>query len=154
MHAPLTAFPADSASGKFVSSAQLLATSGHSEMRVSLDTDKLGSVELRARLAGDQIGAAIMVEKREAHAALAVELPALQQALSDKQLRVDQVALLHGSFSATTGDAGASAKHDHANAPRNDLAPTSADGSVPAQLFGASAQTGIFDSQGHLSVHA
>jgi hypothetical protein len=153
-HASLAAYQPDSASGKFVSSAQLLAGAGHSEMRVSLDTEKLGSIELRARLTGDQVGAAIVVEKREAHAALAIELPALQQALSDKQLRVDQVSLLHGTFSATTGDAGASAKQDQPHAPRGPQGSSLGGSNLSAQLSVSGAQSGIFDSQGHLSVHA
>jgi len=123
-------------------------------MRISFDTDKLGSIELRARLSGDQLGAAIVVEKREAHAALAMELPSLQQALSDKQLRVDQVSLLHGTFSATTGDAGESARQDQPHATRGSLGSPPIENSSPAKLLAGGGQSGIFDSQGHLSVHA
>jgi len=95
-----------------------------------------------------------VVEKREAHAALAIELPALQQALSDKQLRVDQVSLLHGTFSATTGDAGASTKQDQPHAPRGPQGSSLGGSNLSAQLLVSGAQSGIFDSQGHLSVHA
>src|SRR5262249_29676532 len=85
---------------RFVSPAQLMQAANHSELRIAMDTDKLGAVELRAHLSGDEVGAAIAVERRDAHAVLAVELPALQQSLNEKQLRVEQVTLLHGSFTA------------------------------------------------------
>jgi flagellar hook-length control protein FliK len=137
-----------------VNSAQLLSASGHSEMRISMDTDKLGAVELRARLVGDQVGAAIMVEKRDAHAALAVELPTLQQALSEKQLRVDQVTLQQGTFSATTGDAGASARQQQHTMPQGPVAVWASETPGVAAISSSATANGIFDSQGRLSVHA
>lgn len=142
----------EAAVNRFVTSSQLLDSAAHSEMRVSMETDKLGVVELRARVAGDAVGAAIMVEKRDAHAALAIELPALQQALSDKQLRVDQVSLLHGSFSSSTGDSGAPAQQGQRGL---HSAPHGSWTSPGAGNFFSSAspeQAGIFDSQGRLSV--
>ena len=143
----------------FVGNAKLVQAASHSEMRIAMDTDKLGPVELRARIVGDQVGAAIMVEKRDAHAALAVELPALQQALSDKQLRVDQVTLLHGSLHSTSGDAGAAGREqEQRQTPSGGATPWS--GGTPGSrsliqgsFYGAES-AGIFDSQGRLSVHA
>jgi hypothetical protein len=153
-HTAVVTYGADSASARFVTSAQLFAASSHSEMRVSLDSEKLGAIELRAHLSGDQIGAAILVEKREAHAALTVELPALQQALSEKQLRVDQISLLHGTLGAATGDAGASPRQDQPNPSQGPLASNSSQMSLSAQLVAASGQAGIFDAKGRLSVRA
>lgn len=145
---------ADGATNPFVNSAKLLESANNSEMRVSMQTDNLGTIELRARVAGDQVGAAIMVEKRDAHSALAVELPALQQALSDKQLRVEQVFLFHGSFSSTSGGSGAPAQQGQRgshSAPQA-LWESSAAGTP---FLGASfEQSGIFDAQGRLSVRA
>jgi flagellar hook-length control protein FliK len=128
-------------------------------MRIAMDSDKLGPLELRARVVGDEVGAAITVEKRDAHAALAIELPALQQALSEKQLRVDQVTLLHGSLHSTSGDAGAASRQqDQRQTPSGSATPWLP--SAPAPLssgygisFG-SESSAIFDSQGRLSVHA
>ena len=136
-----------------VSNAELLATSGHSEMRVAMDTDRLGSVELRARMIGDQLGAAITVEKRDVHAALAVELPVLQQALSDKHLRIEQVALVHGTTSGNTQDAGTPAKQDQPGARHAANTPWSLNSAPISSIFRAE-QKGIFDSYGRLSVHA
>lgn len=143
----------------FVGNAKLVQAAGHSEMRIAMDTDKLGPVELRARVVGDEIGAAITVEKRDAHAALAIELPALQQALSEKQLRVDQVTLLHGSLHSTSADAGAASREQDqrqaAHTPATPWLPSTAGSNSSG--YGISYgldSTGIFDSQGRLSVHA
>jgi Flagellar hook-length control protein FliK len=146
----------ESAESRFVNAAQLTEIASHSEMRVAMDTDKLGAIELRAHLVGNEVAAAITVERREAHAVLAVELPALQHALSEKQLRIEQVTLLHGSFNATAGDSGASARQHPRWAPRshsNAWAPNAATlSSMTAS--GASENSVIFDSHGRLSVHA
>src|SRR5207249_2221463 len=85
--------------------AQAAEQIARGDLRVALQTEKLGNVELHARVAGDQLGAAIMVEKKDAHAILATELPALHQALSEKQFRVEQLSLLHGSLDAAGGNA-------------------------------------------------
>jgi len=144
----------DGVASQFVNSAKLVESATNSEMRVSMQTDNLGTVELRARVAGDQVGAAIMVEKRDAHSALAIELPALQQALSDKQLRVEQVFLFHGSFSSTAGGSGSPAQQGQRGLHSAPQAVWSA-GAVSMPFFGASSeQSGIFDSQGRLSVRA
>jgi flagellar hook-length control protein FliK len=144
----------EAATSRLVNNAQLVQAAGHSEMRIAMDSDKLGAVELRARMIGDVVGAAITVEKREAHAILAVELPALQQALSDKQLRIEQVTLLHGSFSATTGDAGASARQEERSAPQATMTPWSANGAGAPSIFTNAEQLNVFNAQGRLSVHA
>lgn len=156
---PQPAFhPLDAAANRIVSDAQLSQNSGHSEMRIVMQTEKLGAVELRARVAGNEIGAAITVEKRDAHAALAVELPALQQALSEKQLRVDQIALLHGSLHSTTGDAGAQSQAHQGDrgTHRAQIAQSFLrdDSGAFASSQSAVETWGIFDSQGRLSVQA
>jgi flagellar hook-length control protein FliK len=144
----------DVAVNHFVSNAKLVEAAGHSEMRIAMETEKLGAVELRAHMVGDEVGAAITVERRDAHAALAVELPALQQALSDKELRIEQVTLSHGSFSSTAGDASGSTKQDEHSAPQAASRPWSMDAGRISSVFGTSQQSGIFDSHGRLSVRA
>jgi flagellar hook-length control protein FliK len=125
-------------------------------MRIAMQSDKFGAIELHARVSGDAVGAAIVVEKRDAHAALALELPGLQQALSDKQLRVEQVTLTHSMLSSTAGDAGASSQQGQKGAtPRSALPSfqTTAE-SLAAGSFLAQEQLGVFNSQGRLSVLA
>jgi hypothetical protein len=140
----------------FAADGQLMQTVPHSEMRIAMQTDKYGPIELHARVAGDAIGASITVEKRDAHAALALELPALQQALSDKQLRVDQVTLLHGTLSSTAGHAGAGSQQgERGQAHRGTMANFSASPeSLAAGALITPEYVGGFDAQGRLSVLA
>jgi Flagellar hook-length control protein FliK len=141
----------------FVSDARLIQTPALSEMRISVRTDQLGSVEVRAHSVGDEIGAAIMVEKRDAHTALAIELPALQQSLTDKHINVARVVLTQGSPNFTKGDSHASPQGERhpagstfVNAYLNKDA-TVAEVTSPT-LSGLSKV--IFNSHGRLSVHA
>jgi hypothetical protein len=145
--------------GHNVSDAQLTTAAGQSEMRIAMQTENLGAIELHARITGDQVGAAIIVEKHDAHAALAVELPALQQALSDKQLRVDQVALTQGSLSSTAGDTGANTQHNQRGTPQPLQTPQSnsfwnESRAITTATWFVPEQTGIFTAQGRLSVQA
>jgi flagellar hook-length control protein FliK len=137
-----------------VDSAKLVEAAGRSEMRIAMDTERLGPVELRAHMVGDQVGAAITVEKRDAHSMLAVELPALQQALSDKQIRVEQVTLLHASLGSAAGDAGASQRQDQRSSAHASTTPWPGGSGGFAQTASNIPQSGIFDSKGRLSVHA
>ena len=148
----------DGAPNPTVSDAQFSQNSNHSEMRIAMQTDNLGAVELHARVSGDVIGAAITVEKRDAHAALAVELPALQQALSDKQFRVDQITLLHSSLHSTTGDGSGQSQAQQgdrgthrAQAAQSFLRHNSG---AFISFQAVTENRGIFDSQGRLSVQA
>jgi len=153
---PLTLQPPEIPSGHFVNDAQLTTAANQSEMHIAMQTNKLGAIEIHARVSGDEVGAAIIVEKRDAHAALAVELPALQQSLSDKQLRVGQVALSQGSLGSTAGDTGANAQHNQRGTAQT---PQSSSFWSEARTLSTTAwfvpeQTGIFNSQGRLSVQA
>ncbi len=146
----------DTPNGRFVNAAQLTNAASESEMRIAMQTDKLGTIELHARVSGGEVGAAIFVEKRDAHAALAVELPALQQALSEKQLRVGQVVLTQGSLSATAGDTGGNSQQNQRSGAQ---AAQSASFWNEARSLSTAAwfvpeQTGIFNAQGRLSVQA
>jgi flagellar hook-length control protein FliK len=154
---PSTLPPAPAADGppnRLVDSAKLVEAAGRSEMRIAMDTERLGPVELRAHMVGDQVGAAITVEKRDAHSMLAAELPALQQALSDKQLRVEQVTLLHASLGSTAGDAGASQRQDQRSSAHASTTPWPGGSGGFAQTASNIPQSEIFDSKGRLSVHA
>lgn len=150
--------PPDTTGGRFVNDAGLSDAANQSELRIALQTDKLGAIELRAHVVGDEVGAAIVVEKRDAHAALAVELPALQQTLSEKQLRVDQVILTQGSLHSPAGDTGANAQQGQRGggnqASRQAPVYTSENVGLQRAAWFVPEVVGIFDSQGRLSVQA
>jgi hypothetical protein len=154
--APPSLQPPGVSPSRFVNDAQLTTVANQSEMRIAMQTDKLGAVELHARVSGDEVGAAIVVEKRDAHAVLAAELPSLQQALSEKQLRVEQVALSQGSLSSTAGDAGANAQNGQRgnSQPARSSSYWNENHEVTAAAWFVPEATGIFNDQGRLSVQA
>lgn len=89
-----------------VNSAHIVDQAGQTEIRIEMQADSLGGVELRAHIAGDQIGASIAVEHHEMQQALATELPALHNALAEKNLRVETLSVTQGTFSSLTGGPG------------------------------------------------
>jgi flagellar hook-length control protein FliK len=76
-------------------------------MRVEMQSDSLGGIELRARMTGDQVGAAIVVERHDLHSALSNELPALHSALVEKNLRVQTLSISQGTQTLLGGGSGA-----------------------------------------------
>jgi hypothetical protein len=105
---PRPSLPAPNPPGNspVVSSAQILDKPGQTEIRIEMQGTSLGSVELRAHIAGDQIGASISVEHHDTQVLLASELPALHSALNEKNLRVDIQSVSQGSFSSMGGGYG------------------------------------------------
>lgn len=143
-----------------VNASQLSDAAGKSEMRVALQTDKLGAVELHAHVVGDQVGASIAVEKRDAHAVLAVELPALHQALTEKNLSVQQISLTQGALHSTAGNSGNSGgssqqqgytNHSSTRLPQSQWVSHEV---VVSASYAARDAAAIYDAQGRLSVHA
>jgi flagellar hook-length control protein FliK len=137
-----------------VSTAQLADAATHTEMRIAMQTDKLGNIELRAHVSGETVAAAITVEKRDAHSILAGELPALQQALSEKSLRVDQVALFQGSLDLNHSQAGKDAEQQQAHSAQQQTKAWTMQSSNSSILSSEHLQTGSFDSTGRLNVQA
>ncbi|MGH9398290.1 MAG: flagellar hook-length control protein FliK [Terriglobia bacterium] len=89
--------------GPTVNAASLLQTQGRSEMRVAVQTDNMGTLQLHAVLEGGRVGASISVVSHEAHTLLNNELPALQQVLTDQNLRVDHLTVINSPMSSGTG---------------------------------------------------
>ena len=140
---------------KAVNVAQLTGNEAHSEVRIAMQADQLGQVELHATVSGQQVGAAITVEKKEAHAAMAVELPSLQQALEERQLRVSEVVLTQSALHSTAGDpsnagnAPAEQRRNQAGTHYQQAQRDTAYGNAPAAIF---ENSGMFDGHGRLSV--
>jgi flagellar hook-length control protein FliK len=89
-----------------VNAAHMVQQSGQTEIRIEMQADSLGGVELRAHIAGDQIGASIAVEHHDAQMALASDLPALHSALTEKNLHVETLTVSQGTFSSLGGGPG------------------------------------------------
>jgi flagellar hook-length control protein FliK len=94
-----------------VSSARLMDHPGQTEIRIEMQSDSLGGVELRAHISGNQIGASIAVEHHDAQVLLANDLPALHNALAEKNLRIDSLSVSQGMPSSTAGGPGSDASY-------------------------------------------
>jgi hypothetical protein len=103
---PAGSLPGAMQNAPVVSAAHIVNQSGQTEIRIEMQADSLGGVELRAHIAGDQIGASIAVEHHDAQVALALDLPTLHTALVEKNLRVETLTVSQGNFSPLTGGSG------------------------------------------------
>jgi Flagellar hook-length control protein FliK len=84
--------------GAQVSQAHLFGGAGATQMRISLNTDALGPIELQATSDKDRIGAVIAAVKPETQELLISELPALHQALSERNLQIQQLTVNQGAL--------------------------------------------------------
>ena len=149
----------DNSQTRLVQSASLGGNLRESEMNIALHAETLGSVELRTRVVGDVVGASIGVERHEAHTLIASDLPALHQALHERQLRVGEVSVFQGPLTSggAAGD-GRQSRHQEGNSPRPSSSTWTAErDSSPASAasFNEGYDAGaVFDSNGRLSVRA
>lgn len=161
--------PSDAAEGAYaggepvatiVPSAQVEGQIAKSDIRIALQGGEFGPVELHAKMTGETFSASITVERRDSHAQLSVELPALHQALSDRQLRVSELQLFQNSLSS------GGSFEDAANAEREESSSGQAGSQAATRIAGEGSMlsadalsertdaTRIFDSRGRLSVRA
>ncbi|HEV2418988.1 MAG TPA: flagellar hook-length control protein FliK [Terriglobia bacterium] len=91
------------ATGGVVSGASLVENQGKTEMRVALQTDTMGTLQLHAVLDGGRVGASISVVSHEAHTLLTNELPSLQQALTDQNVRLDHLTVINTPMASGGG---------------------------------------------------
>ena len=89
-----------------VNAVHLTDRTGQTEVRIEMQSESLGSVELRAHVSGNQIGASIAVEHHEAEVMLATELPALHSALAEKNIRMDSLVVSQGAHASMGGAPG------------------------------------------------
>jgi hypothetical protein len=126
-------------------------------MKVSLEAERLGTVELQAKVTNDQIRAAIAVDRHDTHAVLASDLSALHQALNDRHLGTAHVTLFQGTLASNDAFGnGTQAGRREASPQPNAYARWAGGESSPAVIRGAesSLSKNIFDSNGRLSVRA
>jgi hypothetical protein len=83
----------DGGTGKIVRSASLTESAGGAEMHVELRSGPLGPLEVHAVVHEGSVGAEIHVQGQEAHTLLAAGLPSLERALTDRNLRVENIAV-------------------------------------------------------------
>ena len=88
-----------------IQSARVLERMRQSEMRVGLNSDGFGSIELHARVNQDQVGASIATSHTELRAAMMAEMPSLEHAIAQHQLRLDSLNVDSGP-NTQTGNTG------------------------------------------------
>ncbi len=143
-----------SSSGATVGAASLMQSDGRAEMRVSVQTDTMGTLQLHAVLESGQIGASIAVVSHEAHTLLNNELPALQQVLADQNVRLDHLTVVNTPMSAGGGaENGWNFKSGDFNQPRNQV-PSFGSSSPATATTSGSAEPVAEIVPGRLSVRA
>jgi len=80
-----------------VKASELYQRVGGAEMHITMQTDLMGAIDLRASLHQSELTATIGVQRGDVQTLLSNELPSLQHSLSDKSFRVDQISVLHNS---------------------------------------------------------
>jgi flagellar hook-length control protein FliK len=150
--------------GDVTQAAHLMAKAGQSEMNIAMQAELLGAVQVRAHVTGDQVGAAITVERHEARAFLNNDLPALHQALNDRQLFLEKVSVDQGSPLTSGAAADGSGQQQSQNGSQQrslysgGVAREQASIALMNSTFSDAADTTdtrvAFDSDGRLSVRA
>jgi flagellar hook-length control protein FliK len=87
-----------------VSSARFIQQAGNAEMQVRLRSEALGPIDVHTTARGSDIGASIRVEARDTQVLLANQLSQLEQALNQRNLRVERLDVLQGSISGGQSD--------------------------------------------------
>lgn len=150
----------DNAQTHLVQSAQVGGNLRESQVNIALQADTLGNVEVHARVTGDVVGASIGVDRHDTHAMISGALPALHEALTERQLRVSEVSVFqnsHQQANGALGDGRTSQQRDLGQQ-RSAANPWTAEQteSAPeiATLADGSVSSSFFDSNGRLSVRA
>ena len=83
----------DGGAGKIVRSASLTESVGGGEMHVELRSGPMGPIEVHTVVRNGSVGAEIHVQGQEAHKLLSAGLPSLERALTDRNLRVENIGV-------------------------------------------------------------
>jgi hypothetical protein len=146
---------ADLPETQYVNVSSLVEGIARGEMHLSMQTERLGAVELHTSVHGDQVGATIAVEKHDMQSLLSNALPQLHQALSDKNLVLQQVTIQHGLSDAAAQGSESNSKQDSGNR-QSGYGSANGSGSSGNTAAGSSSTkggAGIYDLRGRLSVH-
>jgi hypothetical protein len=146
--------------GDVAKASEMYQRVGGSEMHVAMETDLLGAVDLRATMHQSTLTATIGVQRADIQALLSNELPALQHALADRNLHVDQISVLNNSVG---GRAGSSEQQEapaqHSSTPRGGY-PSNVMGTATGHAEDVRMSTGASsmahlrsDDGGRISVH-
>jgi len=105
----------DGGTGKIVRSASISDSAGGAEMHVELRSGALGPLEVHAIVREGSVGAEIHVQGQEAHTLLSAGLPSLKQALGERNLHVENIAVYQDH--AGGGMSGGERQGQHSDSP-------------------------------------
>ncbi len=90
-----TSTPAESvpAAPAVIQSARVLERMGQSEMRLGLNSNNFGNIELHTSVNQDRVGASIATSHTDLRAAMMAEMPSLERAMAQHQLKLDNLNL-------------------------------------------------------------
>src|SRR5271166_5533856 len=90
-----TSTPAENAPAPpaVIQSARVLERMGQSEIRLGLNSNNFGSIELHTRVNQDRVGASIATSHTDLRAAMMAEMPSLERAMAQHQLKLDSFNL-------------------------------------------------------------
>ena len=90
-----TSTPAESvpAAPAVIQSARVLERMGQSEIRLGLNSKSFGNIELHTHVDQDRVGASIATSHTDLRAAMMAEMPSLERAMAQHQLKLDNLNL-------------------------------------------------------------
>ncbi len=111
-----------------IQSARVLDRMGQVEMRLGLNSNKFGSIELHTSVNQDRVGANIATSHIELRAAMMAEMPSLERAIAQHQLTLDNLNMDSG-LGPHTGNSGDFSRNSPASRSWNQSAGKISDGS-------------------------
>jgi flagellar hook-length control protein FliK len=100
---PPAALNSDGGTGNIVRSAALSQSGGIAEIRVDLASGPLGPIQLHTTLQNGGVGAEIHVQDQAAHSLLSAGMPSLERSLQERNLQVQNLAVLQNDVGSGTG---------------------------------------------------
>ena len=150
-----TSTPAENAPAPpaVIQSARVLERMGQSEIRLGLNSNNFGSIELHTRVNQDRVGASIATSHTDLRAAMMAEMPSLERAMAQHQLKLDSF-----NFDTRTGtqnsDSGSSARNQSPRSPTQSAGHISGFSDETAAEQTAPLQAWTAPHSGGLNVHA
>ncbi|MGH9412368.1 MAG: flagellar hook-length control protein FliK [Terriglobales bacterium] len=94
-----------------------LGAQSNREINLAVSTDQLGTVQLRASMQNNVLGATLAAASQDAHRYLTAQLPVLEQTLAARQVQVGNLQLVQPHTGGQGGNAGSSQGQAQPQAP-------------------------------------
>jgi flagellar hook-length control protein FliK len=126
----------------------------HAEIRLAVQSDVLGPVEIRAEIKDNQVNASLAVQRHEARELLSNDLPSLQHSLADRDLRLDQIRIVDLPYANSDHYNQPGSQRDGGQGLRQHLAQARQDADHESQTERTIAEAGVIPEQaGQINIH-